>query len=414
MSNSLAISAVTSTIRYVLDRSLQQAHAGQVGGAGVTTLRPTELAAVDVEEAPGINVYCYQATPNHAWNLADLPTRRGDGSFVQRPVAALDLHYLISCVGLEPQLVPQRLLGRVVGALAATSVLTRDVVAAAIETYGAETDTDFLLESDLASEVELVKLSPTPLSLEEMSKLWGVLDTPYVLSLGYLATVVLIAADVTPRVALPVRRRELTVMPAGPPRLEEVETDPPLQPVGLGTTLVLRGSRLLGPVTTVRIGRASLVPAEGATAAELRVAIDDTVAAGLHALHVVHTRAAGPGGLPPERRVGGSNAVPLLVRPEIAVADVTATEVSLTVAPPLQEGQRASVVLGRLEGDDEPLEVTLVLPPVPAADAPLGELVLARADIPDGHWLVRLQVDGVDSLPELVGDVYAAPDLTLP
>jgi Pvc16 N-terminal domain len=413
MSNSLAIGAVTSTIRYVLDRALQQPHAGQVGGAGVTTLRPTELAAVDVEESPGINVYCYQATPNHAWNLADLPTRRANGSFVQRPVAALDLHYLVSCVGVEPQLVPQRLLGRVVVALAATSVLTRDVVDAALDAYGAEPDTSFIVDSDLASEVELVKLSPTPLSLEEMSKLWGILDTPYVLSLSYLATVVLIAADVTPRVALPVRRRELTVTPAGPPRIHELETDPPRQPVGPGTTLVLRGSRLLGPVTRVRIGRAALTPADGAGNAELRVAIDDTVAAGVHSLQVAHTTAPGPGGLPPARRVAGSNAVPLLVRPEVEVTDVSADEVTLSVAPPLQEGQRASVVLGRLDGAEEPSEVTLVLPPVAEDDAPLAELVLPRADIPDGHWLVRLQVDGVESLPQLAGDVYGEPDLTL-
>ena len=248
MSNSLAIAAVTSTIRYVLDRALQQPHPGAVGASGVTTVSPAELALQDTEESPRINVYCYQATPNHAWNLTDLPTRRGgDASFVQRPIAALDLHYLVSCVGNEASLVPQRLLGRVVVALAATSVLTRDVVTTALTVYGGETETAFLTESDLASEVELVKLSPTPLSLEELSKLWGVLDTPYVLSLAYLATVVLIAADVTPRVALPVRRRELSVTPAGPPRIETVETDPPLQHVGAGTTLVVRGSRLLGP-----------------------------------------------------------------------------------------------------------------------------------------------------------------------
>jgi hypothetical protein len=412
MSNSLAIGAVTSTIRFVLDRALQQPHAGQVGGAGVTTLRPTELAAVDLEEAPGINVYCYQATPNHAWNLTDLPTRRANGSFIQRPVAALDLHYLVSCVGVEPQLVPQRLLGRVVVALAATSVLTRDVVDAALDAYGAEPDTSFLAESDLASEVELVKLSPTPLSLEEMSKLWGILDTPYVLSLSYLATVVLIAAEVTPRIALPVRRRELAVTPAGPPRIAEVQSDPLQQPVTSGATLVLRGSRLLGPVTRVRIGRAALVPAEGATNAELRVVVDDTVAAGLHSLQVAHTTAPGPGGLP-ARRVAGSNAVPLLVRPEVAVTNVTATTVTLSVSPPLHEGQRTSVLLGRLDGDDEPMEVTLVLPPVAEDDAPVAELVLPRADMPDGHWLVRLQVDGVDSLPQIAGDVYGEPDLTL-
>jgi hypothetical protein len=411
MSNSLAIGAVTSTIRYVLDRALQQTHAGQVGGAGVTTLRPTELEGVDLEEAPGINVYCYQATPNHAWNLADLPTRRRDGSFVQRPVAALDLHYLVSCIGVESQLVPQRLLGRVVVALAATSVLTRDVVAAAIDAYGTEPDTSFLTDSDLASEVELVKLSPTPLSLEEMSKLWGVLDTPYVLSLSYLATVVLIAADVTPRVALPVRRRDLTVAPMGPPRIEELETDPPHQHVVAGTTLVLRGSRLLGPVTRVRIGRAALTPATGSSAAELRVVVDDTVAAGLYGLHVAHTTAPGPGG--PARRVAGSNAVPVLVRPEVTVTGVTATEVTLAVAPPLQEGQRASVMLSRLDGTDEPAEVTLVMPPVAEDDAPLAELVLPRADLPDGHWLVRLQVDGAESLPEFAGEVYGEPDLTL-
>jgi Pvc16 N-terminal domain len=412
MSNSLAIGAVTSTIRYVLDRALQQPHAGQVGGAGVTTLRPTALEDVDVEEAPGINVYCYQATPNHAWNLADLPTRRANGSFVQRPVAALDLHYLVSCIGVEPQLVPQRLLGRVVVALAATSVLTRDVVDAALDAYGAEPDTSFLADSDLASEVELVKLSPTPLSLEEMSKLWGVLDTPCVLSLSYLATVVLIAADVTPRIALPVRRRELTVTPAGPPRIHELDTDPPQQAVVSGTTLVLRGSRLLGPVTRVRIGHAALTPADGATNAELRVVVDDTVAAGLHSLHVAHTTPPAPGG-PPARRVAGSNAVPVLVRPEVEVTGVTATEVTLSVAPPLQEGQRASVILGRLDGAAEPTEVTLVLPPVSEDDAPLAELVLPRADLPDGHWLVRVQVDGADSLPQLVGEVYGEPDLTL-
>jgi len=407
VSNSLAIAAVTSTLRYVLDQALQQPHAGQVGGAGVTLLRPAELSSVDLEEAPGINVYCYQVTPNHAWNLTDLPTRRSDASFVQRPVAALDLHYLVSCVGLEPQIVPQRLLGRVVVALAATSVFTRDLVAAARDAYGGETDTSFLTESDLVSEVELVKLSPTPLSLEELSKLWGVLDTPYVLSLAYQATVVLIAADVTPRVALPVRRRVLSVAAAGPPRLESV--DPPA--AGPGDTLVLRGSQLLGPVTAVRLGRASLAPASGATNAELRVLLDDSVSAGLHALHVLHTAAAGPGGVPPTRTVASSNALPLLVRPEVTVAGATASEVALTVAPPLREGQRASVVLGRLDGAGER---SFVLPPVAGDEAPLDTLVLPRAEIPDGRWLVRVQVDGIESLPELVGDVYGAPELTLP
>ncbi len=48
----------------------------------VTTLRPDRFADADtVEEAAnGINVFLYQVTPNHAWNLTVLPTRRQDGA----------------------------------------------------------------------------------------------------------------------------------------------------------------------------------------------------------------------------------------------------------------------------------------------------------------------------------------------
>ena len=416
MSNSLALAAVTSSIRYVIDRSLQQTHAGPVGAAKVVTVRPDELSTTGFGEDPAINVYCYLATPNHAWNLTDLPTRRSDGSLVNRPVAALDLHYLISCVGKEAELEPQRLLGRVVGALATTSVLTRDVVSAAIDLYDDETETAFLTDADLANEVELVKLSPATLSLEEMSKLWGVLDTPYLLSLTYLATVVLVSADVTPTVALPVQKRALTITASGPPRLAELVTDPPGAPAQAGATLVLRGTDLVGPGLTVAIGSARLPPAAGASGQELRVVLTDDVPAGLHSVQVIHRTPAGAGGLPPARVTATSTALPVLVRPIVSVTDVDATTVTLALSPPLRAGQRLTVVLGRLAGGaaGEPDALTLAQPPLPDDDAPLGVIELPRAEIPDGRWLVRAQVDGADSLPELVGETYGAPDLVLP
>jgi hypothetical protein len=416
MSNSLAIAAVTSSIRFVIDRSLQQTHAGPVGGARVVTRRPEELAAAEFTEDPAINVYCYMATPNHAWNITDLPTRRADGSLVHQPVAALDLHYLISCVGKESFLEPQRLLGRVVGGLTATSTLTRDVVAAAVELYGADTDTSFLEDSDLADEVELVKLAPATLSLEEMSKLWSVLDTPYLLSLTYLATVVLITAELTPTLALPVQERSLKITAAGQPRIASVETDPPNLPLEQGTTLVVRGTGLAGPGAAVRVGPAQLTPEEGSTAQELRVVLDAGVPAGLHALQVVHRTAAGPGGMPPSRTTATSNVVPVLVRPLVEVTNVTATEITLAISPPLQAGQRLTVMLARLEPGppDEPDAVTLAQPSVSAEDAPQTTAQIAREDVPDGNWLVRVQVDGVDSLPELVGETYDEPALVLP
>src|SRR6478735_8051816 len=175
MSNTLAIAAVTSTMRHVLHEALGGAQPGPVGGADVTTSRPAQLSDADTvgNDASGLNVYLYQVTPNHAWNLSDLPTRHGDGSFARRPLAALDLHYLVTAYGDEEALEPQRLLARGALALATTPVFTRDTIAAAIAKYGVDA-TGFLADSDLGEQTELVKVSPTPLSLEEVSKLWGV------------------------------------------------------------------------------------------------------------------------------------------------------------------------------------------------------------------------------------------------
>lgn len=417
MSNSLAIAAVTSSIRFVLERSLQRPHAGQVGGAGVTTLRPGDLTNSDLAGPAGVNVFCYLATANHAWNLNDLPTRRSDGTPVARPVAAIDLHYLVTCYGSDPELEPQRLLGRVVAAFKETPVLTRDVVSDACALYGANTDTGFLTAADLADEVELVKLSPVTLSLEEMSKLWGVLDSPYLLSLTYLATVVLISGDITPTRALPVRHRVLTVTPSGPPKLAAAVVDPPNAPVTAGVTLLLTGSGLLGPADTeVVIGAARLTPAAGATANELRVVLDGTVRAGVQAVSVRHRTVAGGGGIPPARTTATSNGLPLVVRPSVSVSGVGDDELTLAVDPPLRAGQRASVLLSRLSGGGPatPGEVTAEFPPLAQADEPLAALTIPRAAIPDATWLVRVIVDGVDSLPELVGEVYAAPSVTVP
>ena len=414
MSNGLAIAAVTSTLRFVLDQALQHPHPGQVGGARVTTVRPDQLTDSSLTPGPSINVFLYQVTPNHAWNLADLPTRGPDGSLSQRPLAALDLQYLITCHGQDDSLDAQRLLGRTVTALAVTPVLTRDVVADAMDAYSAETETTFLAEADLAAQVELVKMSPTPMSLEELSKLWSVmLQTPYLLSVTYTATVVLIEADVTPRAVLPVRSRNLTVTPAGPPRLEAVLTDPPGGVVPVGGPLILTGSNLTGLVTLIRIGQAALAPAAGATPLEIRVTVDETVPAGLHGVQVLHRSRPGPGG-EPERTLAASNAVPLLVRPTVAVQEVTAAEVTLAVAPPLFPGQRATVTLQRMPGQPDPVRnVSIQLAPVPRNAVPQATVALPRAGIPDGTWLLRLQVDGVDSQPELAGDTYGAPALAL-
>jgi len=414
MSNTLAIAAVTSTLRYLFDGALGGPQPGPVGSASVTTLHPGQLVPSDGGDLPKrINVFLYRVTPNHAWNLTDLPTRTGAGSLARRPVAALDLHYLVSCTGDDAELDAQRLLARAVLALAVTPVLGRDVVARALAEYADDTPTAFLGAADLVDQVELVKVSPETLSLEEESRLWGTLGTGYLLSATYVATVVLIEPDLFPQVALPVRERVVGVAPVAPPVLAEALTDPPGSAVVAGSVLTLTGSGLRGPVTAVRVGPVEVTPADGATAARLTLTVRDVVPAGVHAVHVVHRSVAGPTGAPPSRVVARSNSLPLLVHPDVTGVATAATEVTLTVRPPLFPGQRATVSLGPLGAADGRVRLTFSLASVPAGAEPSPTVVLDRGPIPDGDWLVRVVVDGADNMPRLVGETYGEPLLRL-
>jgi hypothetical protein len=415
MSNALAIATVTSAVRFLLDRALERPHPGPVGGAKVTTIRPEllhDLTELD-GAAVGVNIYLYHATPNHALGFRDLPTRDADGMLVRRPRAALDLHYLLTFYGEDDSLDAQRLLGRTVTALAANPMLTKAVVTEAVDRYADEAGTEFLAEADLADEVEIVKLSPQPLTLEELSKLWSVFfQAPYLLSLSYLATVVILEADLAPRTILPVRERRIEVAAGGGPVLFTVAADgPPGTPVTGEATLVLAGSRLLGPGTRVRIGPERLPPAAGATPAELRVELADGVPAGLHPVQVVHTAPTGGG---PDRIVAASSALPVAVRPRVTGVDHATT--TLTVAPSPRTGQRVGVKLRRLSGgaEDEPDVLDLTFPPREEGHPEPEKVTIPAGEVTDGTWLVVVAVDGVESLPELVGETYGAPTLVVP
>jgi hypothetical protein len=204
MSNSLAIATVTSALRDIL----QEAAAKAVPGALLTTSRPAKVVTSG-QDQPGVNLFLYQVSPNMALSNNDLPTRSSaSGAYHQKPAIALDLYYLLSFQGSDLTLEPQRLLGSVVIALHNQPILTAANITATIQANS------FLAQSDLASQVELIKFHPLNFSLEELGKLWSVFfQIPYILSIAYLVSVVIIEADVPVETVKPVLTRDITVTP---------------------------------------------------------------------------------------------------------------------------------------------------------------------------------------------------------
>lgn len=407
MSNFLAIATVTATLQTVL----QGAVGADVAGATVTTVRPD---GSDNGLPPrGVNIYLYQVTPNSAWRNADLPTRSSDSRLIQRPRVALDLHYLLTFYGSELTLEPQRVLGSVARTLHAQPLLTRDEIRATRQNALDDDPDHFLRDSDLADDVELVKFMPLSLSLEELSKLWSVFfQTPYTLSMAYLATTVLIEAEVAPQRPLPVRVRNITAFPFQRAVIEKVVSAAGDQePVTFTDTVLIKGQQLAGGVRAVSVGEVELLP-DDVTNPEIRLLLTDSnLRAGVQGVQLHYTNGA------------ASNVAPLILRPRITIngAGVTATTIPVAFEPAVGRRQQVMLYLNELGApvNRPPRAYSF---PAPANNGIADETVtstttisFAIAGVEPGNYLVRIQVAGAESLLTTDGDGnYNGPQVTSP
>jgi uncharacterized protein DUF4255 len=390
VSNFLAIATVTAALRQLVATGI----VGTVPGADVVTARPDGKGNAPLPDR-GVNVYLYQVVPNAAWRNADLPTRNSNGGATQRPTAALDLHYLLTFYGDDGQLEPQRLLGAVARTLHAHPVLPRPYLSNIKNTVSFA----FLATSDLAESVELVRFTPMPLSLDEMSKLWLMFSqTPYSLSVAYQASVVLIESQTVPEPTLPVLDRNVYVLPFRRPIIERIEsasaTAGTARLLVMGDTLRIRGLELRGEVTRVRIGENEAAPKPSdvtATRIELPLAAFPAGAlrAGAQGAQVVQPL---PMGTPPlEHRGFESNVAAFVLHPTIVHRSATSAQVTLEVDPPVGERQRVLLLLNRVNA---PTAYSFT-PDVRAGVQ--TTLTFAIIGVQSGTYFVRVQVDGADS-----------------
>jgi hypothetical protein len=402
MSNAYAIGAVSAVLKNLLDNAVvNQPLSASVPNVKVSIIAP-DLARTAAADKTRLNLFLYHVEPNSGWHNVSLPSRDGNGDRLTNPPLALDLYYLLTAYS-ENDFEAEILLGYAAQLLHEVPVLSRDAIR---KTFESAVNPPFTLfaTSDLAEQVEQIKISPHAMNTEETSKLWSALMTNYRPSIAYHVSVVLIEARRPARLPLPVLRRSITVLPnIVPPYPALTAAVPPNeQPsILLGQTLTLQGHDLAGTGMVARFDSPRLTTS-------LTVNAMTSVKPDEVTLTIPNLPAVWPAGnysVSLQVFKGGqartSNAVPLMIASQMAIV---ANEVDGTANR--DGGGKVTIVLSNLKPEVLPLQnASLVIgdhetaaQPHPAATASLTFVFDKPNAPPPGVYFVRLRVDGVESL----------------
>ncbi|RAN77917.1 hypothetical protein B5P43_17905 [Bacillus sp. SRB_336] len=407
MSSTWAVAVVTAALRNLLQTTVPLLDAA-LSDLTVTTRTP-DMARKTVSGA-SLNVFLYGTAVNAGWRNQDPPrTRPGEQA---TPPLALNLHYLVTAYGrddADQDAVSHRALAAAMGVLHDHPVLSPDELTAA------------LANSDVAGQPERLRVTPLPLSTDELSKLWTAFQTNLRVSAAYEVTVVLIDSHNPGSAALPVLARGghdegvLTVLGAAatltsltPPRSQAAAE--------LGQTVAVTGTSLTPVDTSLRftsmwrplppvppLPPVEVAPAPGPGAGRLQAVLPDLAAdpgawgrwvPGFYTVSAV-TRTAG---LP----AAVSNSAAFALAPAISVSPHAPTAVSvggtvtLSCSPRIGAGQDVVVLCG---GAGARATVSNPSPADPGYESTPTMVTFSVPAVPSGLHPVRLRVDGVDSIP---------------
>jgi hypothetical protein len=446
MSTALAIASVTAVLRDLLQNGLIDHDLSvSLGDVLVTALPPDRI---DISESTGksqLNLFLYQVVPNAGWRNVGLPSRDARGERLTNPPLALDLHYLLTAYGAR-DLHAEILLGYSMQLLHENPVLTRDAIRRALApptSVGAggslPEEMRALFESDLAEQVEQIKIIPQALSTEEVSKLWSAFHARYRPTAAYQASVVLIESRRPTRAALPVRARKIYVVPFRQPVIEQLMSQESAgapvvlnQPILAGHNLILTGRQLRGDDTLVNVGGVEVAPPPAAVEdTRITIELPLELRAGVQGAQVVQRTLMGS---PPVPHLGVmSNVAAFVLRPRIVslAATITASSadglhsgaIEVEVEPAVGERQRVLLLLNEQDpaAGSEPLAYSFNAPfgyelsPPSSPPEETNNLSIPFREVRGGTYLVRVQVDGAESpLTEDAAGRYVAPQVTIP
>jgi hypothetical protein len=340
-----------------------------------------------------------QANSSGDLGNVDLPTRNAARALVGKPIAVVELIYLLTFHGSEATLEPQRVQASVLRYLHAEPGLTRRVVRDTVSTAVAADPNHFLRGTNLADQIATIKVTPYKVTLEDLSKIWSVFfQTHYVLTSTFRSAFVLLDTEDAGQESLPVRFRGAYALPLTETRIDDVRPD--TLAYAINADVEIAGHALLGANKRYMIDGAEGALQAGSTADRAIVRLPADVRAGLKQVWIVDRSPLGPDHFGTE-----SNTATFVLLPAVqAVAHHPDPgprkdhAISVDVVPNLVVGldQRAALLLNRTTppAPNRPSSYTLTARPRIAAADPL---VFAARDVASGTYIYRLRVDGADS-----------------
>ena len=433
MSSALAVASVSFVLVDLLNNGLIDRDIGSSLGEVIVTALAPDRVDEQRNTKSALNLFLYNVTQNEAWRNMNYPSRNAAGELINNPPLALNLHYLLTAYGAE-QFHAEILLGYGMQLLHENPVLPR---AAIRRSLAAPTEVNAggglpaamlnLYTSDLADQVELIKIWPQTLTTEEISRLWTAFQAKYRPTAAYQISVVLIQSEASTKQALPVQKRIISVSPFQKPGITQVlsqltPVSPVLnQPIFADSILVLTGTELQGGVTTVQFGSVPATPTS-VSGTKIVVPLPAGLLPGAQSVQVVQSVMVGD---PPLPHNGiESDPAGFVLQPNILAATVVnpgQLQIDLDIA--VGPTQTVLVMLNQLTMSPPqspaaysfpvPPRVSLESPPA-VTPAPTTQLTVPFSGVTPGTYLIRVQVDAAQSpLIPGSGGGYVGPQVTI-
>jgi len=427
MSTALGIAAVTHVLKDVLNDGLINNNVTSTLGSvvNVTSLPPGQVEAANGGPTTQINLFMYRVTPNIGWINTGYPSRNERGDIINNPPLALDLHYLLTSFG-DSELHSEVLLGYGMQILHENSVLARAAIRNSINNTtipdpispavlsGIELA---LSTSELAEQIEQIKITNENINTEEMSRLWTAFQTKYRPCTAYKATVVLIESKKSTSSPLPVQERVFYTIPFKQPVIEEIlSQELPSEPVLsnrriiVGDILVIRGKQLKKDPIAVLINGEPLTPnAADVSDTEVKIKVPTNLKVGTLGVQIGHFLKMGT---PAEDRLAAeSNLLAFVLSPLITGQSISSVildggivesaDLAVIVNPVVYKGQRIMLLLNELNPlpDDDLKSYSFLLPTNfwETNASPSATITFPIDNVMAGTYLIRIQVDGAES-----------------